>query len=133
MIYSTAAPSHYSGEGDGDSTGVTCSDMSGVLLGEAVAGDGDAPVGEFSFSEDGTCISESKESLGVTVGLGVGDVAFSGVGVACSFRDVASLRGASALDRFSGLFVRSFGVGFAVAVSSNLPCTIVPETVLETV
>lgn len=103
-----------------------------MLVGEAVIGEGDRPAGEFSFSEDGTCVSESKEPLGVTVGLGVADAGFSGAGVACSFRGVASLRAGSAVGRFSGLFARSFGVGFAVGVSSNLPCTIIPETVLET-
>ena len=66
--------------------------MSGVLVGEGVAGEGDPLAGEFSFNEDGTCISESKESLGVTVRAGVGDAGFSGAGVTSSFRGVASLR-----------------------------------------
>lgn len=106
--------------------------MSGVLVGEGAAGKGDSRAGEFSFSEDGTCISESKESLGVTVGAGVGDAGFSGAGVTSSFRGVASLRAGRPLGRFSGMFARLFGVGFGVGVSSSLPCTIVPETVLET-
>ena len=106
--------------------------MSGVLLGEGVAGKGDPRVGEFSFREEGTCISESKESLGVTVGTGVGDAGFSGTGVTCSFRGVASLRAGTAVARFCEMFARSLDVGFGVGVSSNLPCTIVPETLLET-
>jgi hypothetical protein len=106
--------------------------MSGVLVGEGVAGEGDPRAGEFSFSEDGTCISESKESLGVTVGAGVGDADFSGAGVTSSFCGVASLRAGTAVARFCEMFARSLGVGFGVGVSSNLPCTIVPETVLET-
>jgi hypothetical protein len=106
--------------------------MSGVLLGEGVAGEGDPRAGESSFSEDGTCISESKESWARTVGAGVGDAGFSGAGVTCSFRGVASLRVGGAVGRFCEMFARSFGVGCAVGVSSNLPCTIVPETVLET-
>lgn len=101
-----------------------------------MVGEGDAPAGELSFSEDGTCISESKESLGAAVAVGIGldegEVAFSGVGVTFSFCGVASLRGCNAVGRFSGMFVRSFLFGFAVGVSSNLPCTIVPETRLDT-
>ena len=106
--------------------------MSGAFVGEGVAGEGDPRAGEFSFSEDGTCISESKESLGVTVGAGVADAGFSGAGVTSSFRGVASLRAGTPFGRFSEMFVRLFGVGVGVGVSSNLPCTIVPETVLET-
>ncbi len=54
--------------------------MSGVAVGEGLAGNGDAPAGGFSFNEDGTCINESKESL---AGVGVGEVACAGVG--CGF------------------------------------------------
>jgi hypothetical protein len=60
--------------------------MSGVAVGEGLAGNGDAPAGEFSFNEDGACINESKESLaGVGDGVGVGEVVFSCAGVGCGF------------------------------------------------
>jgi len=60
--------------------------MSGVAVGEGPAGDGDAPVGGFSFNEDGTCINESKESLaGVGDGLTVGEVICSDAGLGCDF------------------------------------------------
>ena len=56
--------------------------MSGVAVGEGLAGNGDASEGGLSFSEDGTCINESKESLaGVGDGVGMGEVAFSCAGV----------------------------------------------------
>jgi len=53
----------YSGGGDGDVAGDSCSDVSGVAVGEGLEGSGDVSVGGFSFNEDGTCINESKESL----------------------------------------------------------------------
>jgi hypothetical protein len=60
--------------------------MSGVAVGEGLAGNGDAPAGGFSFNEDGTCINESKDSLaGVGDGVGVGEVGFSGAAVGCGF------------------------------------------------
>ena len=68
--------------------------MSGVAVGEGLAGNGDAPAGGFSFNEDGTCINESKESLagvGDGVGVGVGEVAFSCAGLGCGFVAVASM------------------------------------------
>jgi hypothetical protein len=58
--------------------------MSGVTVGEGLECGEDAPAGGFSFNEDGTCISESKESL-TGVGDGVGEVAFSCAGVAYVF------------------------------------------------
>ena len=52
--------------------------MSGVAVGEGLEGNGDASEGGLSFSEDGTCINESKESLaGVRDGVGPGEMAFS--------------------------------------------------------
>jgi hypothetical protein len=60
--------------------------MSGVAVGEGLAGNGDAPAGGFSFNEDGACINESKESLaGVGDGVTVGEMAFSRVGVGAGF------------------------------------------------
>ena len=56
-------PPCYSGGGDGDVAGDSCSDVSGVAVGEGLEGSGDVSVGGFSFNEDGTCINESKESL----------------------------------------------------------------------
>ena len=65
--------------------------MSGVALGEGEAGNGDAPTGGFSFSDDGTWINEFKESLaGVGDGVTVGEVAFSGAGVGRGFFGVGS-------------------------------------------
>ena len=117
--------------------------MSGVALGEGAAGNGDVPAGGFSFNEDGACINESKESLarvgdGVIVGDGVvaGETAFScaGVGVGFSGFALGSPRAEGAFLRCSETRVRSFFFGSASAgASSNLPCTIVPETRLETV
>jgi hypothetical protein len=108
--------------------------MSGVALGEGVAGNGDVPAGGFSFSDDGTCINESKESLaGVGDGVTVGDAAFSGAGVGCGFFGVASARGEGAAGRCSEMPLRPFLFVFTRADgSSNLPCTIIPETRLET-
>ena len=77
----------YCGDGDGDAS---CSDI-GVALGEGLEGSGDAPGGELSFSEDDTCINESKESLaGVGDSIGAGEVAFSCAGLGCGFFGVAS-------------------------------------------
>lgn len=71
----------------------SCSDTSGVAVGEGIAGDGDA-VGESSFSEEGACINESKESLaGAALGLGVavdGGIAAAFVGAGFGFCGVAS-------------------------------------------
>ena len=48
--------------------------MSGVAVGEGLEGNGDASEGGLSFSEDGTCINESKELLaGVRDGVGAGE------------------------------------------------------------
>jgi hypothetical protein len=109
--------------------------MSGVALGEGVAGNGDVPAGGFSFSDDGTCINESKESLaGVGDGVTVGEVAFSGAGVGRDFFGVASARAEGAAGRCSELLLRPFVFALTRADgSSNLPCTITPETRLETV
>jgi hypothetical protein len=65
--------------------------MSGVAVGEGFEGDGDAAAGEFSFNDDGACISESKESLaGVRDGVTVGEeVAFSDAGLGCGFSGFA--------------------------------------------
>ena len=111
--------------------------MSGVALGEGVAGNGDVPAGGFSFNEDGACINESKESL-ARVGDGVvaGKVAFSCAGVGAGFSGFAlgSARAEGAFLRCPETRVRSFFFGPASGgASSNLPCTIVPETRLETV
>jgi hypothetical protein len=61
-----------------------------VAAGEGRTGVGE---GEFSFSEEGACINESKESLaalgeGVDVGIGVG-AAFVGAGL--GFSGVSSM------------------------------------------
>jgi len=63
------------GVGDGDVGCSGCSDTSGGAAGDGVLGDGEA-AGELSFSEEGACISESKESLaalgeGVAAGVGL--------------------------------------------------------------
>ena len=111
--------------------------MSGVALGEGVADNGDVPAGGFSFSDDGTWVNESKESLaGVGDGVTVGEAAFSGAGVERGFSGFAlgSARAEGAFLRCSETRVRSFFFGSASAgASSNLPCTIIPETRLETV
>jgi hypothetical protein len=62
--------------------------VSGVAVGEGLEGNGEAPVGGFSFNEDGTRINESKESL---AGVGVDEVAFSCAGLGCGFVAVASV------------------------------------------
>ena len=67
--------------------------MSGVAVGEGLEGSGDASGVGPSFSEDGTCINESKESLtGVDDGVGAGEVAFACAGLGCAFFGVASMR-----------------------------------------
>ena len=64
--------------------------MSGVALGEGVAGNGDVPAGGLSFSDDGTWINESKESLaGVGDGVTVGGAAFTCAGVGAGFSGFA--------------------------------------------
>jgi hypothetical protein len=65
--------------------------MSGVAVGEEFARDGDAAAGEFSFNDDGACISESKESLaGVRDGVAVGEeVGFADAGLGCGFSGFA--------------------------------------------
>ena len=64
--------------------------MSGVALGEGVAGNGDVPAGGLSFSDDGTWINESKESLaGVGDGVTVGEAVFSCAGVGAGFSGFA--------------------------------------------
>jgi hypothetical protein len=66
--------------------------MSGVAVGEGLEGKGDASESGLSFSEDGTCINESKESLaGVRDGVGGGEMAFSWAGLGCAFFGVASM------------------------------------------
>ena len=107
--------------------------MSGVALGEGAAGNGDVPAGGFSFNEDGACINESKEWLaGVGDGVIVGEAAFSGAGF--SGFALGSARAEGAFFRRPETRVRSFFFGSASGgASSNLPCTIVPETRLETV
>ena len=109
--------------------------MSGVAVGEALEGNGDASGGGLSFNEDGTCINESKESLaGVGDGLGAGEAAFSCAGLGCGFVAVASVWLEGAPDRCSEMSLGSFFFGSAVAEpSSNLPCTIIPDSLLETV
>ena len=107
--------------------------MSGVAVGEGLEGNGEALVGGFSFNEDGTRINESKESLaGVGNGVGVDEVAFSCAGLD-GFVAVASVRVEGALDRCSEMSLRSSFFGSAAAeASSNLPCTITPDSLLET-
>jgi len=131
-----------------------------VAAGEGIAGDGDAE-GESSFSEEGACINESKESLaalgdGFDVGAGVAAAgAFGGAGL--GLRGVASMRADGDFGRCSGVTSMGaedgFGLGLKMlihplffgfsgsivacavapeAFSSNLPFTIVPETRLET-
>ena len=105
--------------------------MSGVAVGEGLEGNGDASAGGFSFNEDGTCINESKESL---AGVGVGEITCSCAARGCGFVAVASVRVEGALDRSSEMSLRFFVFGSAAAdASSNLPCTIVPDSRLETV
>jgi hypothetical protein len=62
-----------------------------VAVGEEIAGDGDG-AGEFSFSEEGACINDSREllaALGVGAALGARvAVAFAGTGL--GFCGVAS-------------------------------------------
>ena len=76
----------YCGVGDGEDGASSCSDTSGVAAGDGLAGDGDA-AGEFSLSEEGACINESREllaALGVAVGFavgGAGNSAFVGGGL----------------------------------------------------
>ena len=108
--------------------------MSGVAVGEGLEGNGDASAGGFSFNEDGTRINESNESLaGVGDGVGVGEVAFSCAGLGCDFVAVASVREV-APDRCSEMSLRSFFFGSVAADGcSNLPCTIIPDSLLETV
>jgi hypothetical protein len=66
--------------------------MSGVAVGEGLEGNRDASEGGLSFSEDGTCINESKESLaGVRDRVGAGEMAFSWAGLGCAFFGVASM------------------------------------------
>jgi hypothetical protein len=66
--------------------------MSGLAVGERLAGTGDVPPGGFSFNEDGTCINESKESLAeVDDGKGVREGAFSCAGLGRGFVAVVSM------------------------------------------
>ena len=105
--------------------------MSGIAVGEGLEGNGEALEGELNFNEDGTRINESKESL---AGLGVGEVTCSCAGRGCGFVAVASVRVEGALDCCSELSLRFFFFGSAAAdASSNLPCTIIPDSRLETV
>jgi hypothetical protein len=88
-------------------------------------------VGGFSFNEDGTCINESKESLaGVRDDAGVDEVAFSCTGLGCGFVAAASTCEGV---RCSEMSVRSFFFGsVAAGASSNLLCTIIPDSRLAT-
>ena len=107
--------------------------MSGVAVGEGLAGNGDASEGGLSFSEDGTCINESKESLaGVRDGVGAGEMAFSwAAGLGRAFFGVASMRAEGACS--SEMSVRPFFFGSALAgACSNLPCTMIPDSRLVT-
>lgn len=105
--------------------------MSGVAVGEGLEGEGEASAAEFSFNECGTCISESKESL---AGVGAGEVAFSGAGLGFRFVGVASESAEGGFDRCSDMSVRLLFLGSAAAdASSNLPCTITPDSRLEMV
>ena len=106
--------------------------MSGVAVVEGLEGNGEAPAGGFSFSEDGTCINESKESLdGVGDGAGAGEAGFSCAGLGCAFFGVASMRAEGACS--SEMSVRPFFFGSALAgACSNLPCTMIPDSRLVT-
>ena len=119
----------YCGDGDGDAS---CSDISGVAVGEGLEGSGDASGGGLSLNEDGTCINESKESLaGVRDGVGACEMAFSWAGLGCAFFGVASMRaeGASSPE----MSVPPFFFGSALAgACSNLPCTMIPDSRLVT-
>jgi hypothetical protein len=105
--------------------------VSGIAVGEGLEGNGEAPAREFNFNEDGTRINESKESL---AGVGVGEITCSCAARGCGFVAVASVRVEGALDRCSEKSLRFFLFGSAAAdASSNLPCTIIPDSRLETV
>ena len=62
----------------------TARDMSGVAVGEGLEGNRDASEGGLSFSEDGTCINESKESVSRSSAMASArvKVAFSWAGLA---------------------------------------------------
>jgi hypothetical protein len=123
----------YYGDGDGvgDEAGDNCTELSGVAVGEGFEGKGEAPAAELSFNECGTCINDSKESL---AGVGVGEVAFSCAGLGCGFVGFASASVEGAVDRCSEMSVRFlFLDSAAAAASSNLPCTIIPDALLDTV
>jgi hypothetical protein len=108
--------------------------VSGIAVGEGLEGN-EALEGEFNFNEDGTCINESKESLvGAGDGVGVGEVACSCAGRGCGFVAVASVLVEGALGRCSEMSLCFVFFGSAAAdASSNLPCTIIPDSRLETV
>jgi len=106
--------------------------MSGVAVGQGLEGNRDASEGGLSFSEDGTCINESKESLaGVRDGVGAGEMVFSWARLGCAFFGVASMRAEGACS--SEMSVRPFFFGSALAgACSNLPCTMIPDSRLVT-
>jgi hypothetical protein len=107
--------------------------MSGVAVGEGLERNGETSEGGLSFSEDGTCINESRESLGgVRDGVGAGEImAFSSAGLGCAFLGVASMRAEGACS--SEMSVRPFFFGSALAgACSNLPCTMIPDSRLVT-
>jgi hypothetical protein len=127
----------YREDGDGDGVDAGCSDMLGVAVGEGLEGTGDVPADVFSFNDGCTCINESKESLaGVGDGLTLGEVAFSGAGLGCGFSGFAvdPTRGESVVGRGSETPVCSFFFGSVPAdAASNLPCTMIPDSRLETI
>jgi hypothetical protein len=106
--------------------------MSGVAVGEGLEGNRDASEGGLSFSEDGTCINESKESLaGVLDRVDTGEMAFSWAGLGCAFFGVASMGAEGACS--SEMSVRPFFFGSALAgACPNLPCTVIPDSRLVT-
>jgi hypothetical protein len=108
--------------------------VSGIAVGEGLEGN-EALEGEFNFNEDGTRINESNESLlGAGDGVGVGEVACSCAERGCGFVAVASVRVEGALARGSEVSLCFFFSGSAASdASSNLPCTIIPDSRLETV
>ncbi|HKS31081.1 MAG TPA: hypothetical protein VJR28_01645 [Chthoniobacterales bacterium] len=97
----------YCGVGDGEDGASSCSDTSGAAAGDGLAGEGDA-AGEFSLSEEGACINESREllaALGVAVAFAVGvGIASALVGAGLGVCAVTSTR-----------VERDFGRGVGVA------------------
>ncbi len=109
--------------------------MSGVAVGEGLEGNGDASAGGFSFNEDGTRINESKESLaGVALASARVKSPSLARASAAALSALLQMRAEGALDRCSEMSVRPFFFGSAAAdACSNLPCTMIPDSRLETV